>query len=542
MNKTGLDDYLQKHSAKEFVDLPTSDANGPKEQIRLAANDGEKVFDKRRNIAGIAQAAFESRGTFYRTIEGRGFFFDDHEKKLHDLEQKEFGRLLTYLTGLSSTEDYFRFVIDILQSHVTRNGKMVNVYTFASYNQASGELAVSDGGSHVWFYKNGHWRRGSNGDNGAIFLTDPNSDPWAPEFSNEDDGENLSWFLEQINFEGDDRHVLDQKALLRIWLVFLYFRSYFSIRPIPAFFGPKGSGKSTITRMIGRLHLGGEFNVTGLRADKEDAFVAGLTNSVFYVADNADSRIKWLEDGLARYATGETYRLRSLYSTNTLSSYKATAILMLTSRDPKFRRADVAERLLPFELKRFSSFREEPALFGELKKRRGRIIGDLMSLAAKAAEAIRTIPPPELSYRMADFAGFGWRIYKKRKTPRAWLGILERLEKAQTTFASEEDTVISIMRELLESGQLKSPLTTGAIFALARGIALRERIPFSNTAQGFGRKLRESERTIELELGYKIVQTSIHAGKVSIAFQKVRPISSTSVTKATRPGDTGYNG
>ena len=82
--------------------------------------------------------------------------------------------------------------------------------------------------------------------------------------------------------------------------------------------------------------MGKEFEVSGLRKEKEDAFVAAVTNRVLYAIDNADTRVDWLEDALARYATGEAFRFRRLYTTNEEVSYRPRAILMLTSRDPLF--------------------------------------------------------------------------------------------------------------------------------------------------------------------------------------------------------------
>ena len=46
--------------------------------------------------------------------------------------------------------------------------------------------------------------------------------------------------------------------------------------------GPQGSGKSTACRLIGRFLLGEEFDVSGIRKEKEDAFIAAITNRVIH--------------------------------------------------------------------------------------------------------------------------------------------------------------------------------------------------------------------------------------------------------------------
>jgi hypothetical protein len=83
-----------------------------------------------------------------------------------------------------------------------------------------------------------------------------------------------------------------------------FFPALRRTRIIPAFLGPMGSAKTSTMPMIGILLCGAEFDVTGLSRGREDAFVAAVSNRVIVALDNADSRIPWLEDSLATYATG----------------------------------------------------------------------------------------------------------------------------------------------------------------------------------------------------------------------------------------------
>jgi hypothetical protein len=59
-----------------------------------------------------------------------------------------------------------------------------------------------------------------------------------------------------------------------------------------------------------KIELG---RVTQLRREREDAFVAAVTNRTVVALDNADAKVLWLEDALATYATGVRYQLRQLY-------------------------------------------------------------------------------------------------------------------------------------------------------------------------------------------------------------------------------------
>ena len=330
----------------------------------------------------------------------------------------------------------------------------------------------------------------------------------------------LTWFLNQFNFVGNEAEAQFQKEIFEVWLLSILFKSILHTKPILTFLGPQGSGKTTCNKLIGRLFLGNNFNVSGLRTDKEDAFVASITNRIFYSIDNADSRVTWLEDALARYATGETFRLRRLYSTNEEVSYKPRAILMLTSRDPHFRRPDVAERLLIMRLNRLEKFKDEDSLFNDLSNNRSIIMGDLLNKAGEALESLKVVPAPQLGFRMADFASFGWRIYKSKGIEKRWEEIMDWLVKQQSAFASEGDSLIEIIKMIVGTG-IETPVTTGDLFTQGKTIAEEQNLPFPKTPQSFGRRFWEMQRVIELELDVKIKQTSIGGGKKAVVFQKV---------------------
>jgi ABC-type enterochelin transport system ATPase subunit len=53
-------------------------------------------------------------------------------------------------------------------------------------------------------------------------------------------------------------------------------------RLISAFLGGQGAGKSTAQRLTGRLLVGPRFEASDVCADREDAFIAAITNKVVY--------------------------------------------------------------------------------------------------------------------------------------------------------------------------------------------------------------------------------------------------------------------
>lgn len=228
-------------------------------------------FDKRRQIALLLQEWLTARGDFLRTDDGRAFFFHRQERRLYDVEQTPFRHLLTEVSGLAATENFLRFTLDLLQATANRTTRLAEVHTFAHFDNDRGILAVSDGSGGVWVReRGGDWKLQNNGDDSLLFLADPHAKAWVPDFSR--NGRELEWFLSQFMFANSPLPAEDYRTLMFIYLIQQFFPPLRRTRMIPAFLGPQGSGKTTAMRLLGRLLIGSEFDVTGLQRDREDAF------------------------------------------------------------------------------------------------------------------------------------------------------------------------------------------------------------------------------------------------------------------------------
>jgi hypothetical protein len=470
-----------------------------------------KAFDKRRQILTLAAAALKGAGHFCRTRDGQLYYFSKSDRRLYDLEQQDFAHVLTEVSGLSSTEGEFRFVLAMLQAEAART-RHVEVHCFSYFDPERGFLAVSDGGPGVWIReRGGRWTHGWNGEHGLLFFTESDAVPFQPDFDAAP--EDLDWLLEQIPFAEGTLTIEEQRNCLLIALLQLFFPPLRRTAVIPAFLGPQGAGKSTALRILGRFLVGPQFDVTQLRADKEDAFVASVTNRLVCGLDNADTRVKWLEDALATYATRQRYQMRKLYTTNDEIAYRPRAFLMLSSRDPHFRRPDVAQRLLPFYFERLDSYREEASIFDALEQRRGRVWGALLGYLGRLADVIPDIQAPALRFRMADFATFGWRATRAAGREQAWLEILKKLDMAQSHFAAEGDGMIEALRVLLERDGQIGPLSSGELFLKCTEVATSHGLLIPRTAGGFGQKLTTMKPIIESELSVSFADDRRHQNK-----------------------------
>ena len=499
----GPDDLIALHGDATMLRALDSEAESSElpERIRAVVLENTiPLFDKRRRISELIEGALRERGEFCRTPDERLFFFETSERRLYDLEETCFGRLLTNLSGLSATEAFFKFALDTLQARQSNQARLVEVHSFAYHNPETSLLAVSDGAGAVWFReRGGQWRLGRNGEEGLYFVTERESSPWVPELSATPDA--LDCFLECFRFADALLSREEARTAFTVWILQQFFPELRRTRIIPTFLGQQGSGKTTGERLVGRLLLGPSFDVTGIQREREDAFVAAVTNRVLLGLDNADSKIPWLADSLSLYATGQKYRLRKLYTTNQEVSYAPRAILMISSRDPQFNRPDVSERLLPIYCERPERYFTEAQIFDDLQKRRGAVMGALLNQVAHIADSLPEVEPRAMPFRMADFASFGERLFRPIGRSGEWLGIMEKIERAQSAFASEGDGIVTAILELVAREGVIAGMSIGDLFKKCSDLAEEEGLALPRSLQGFGRALSTRRRVIELEGG-----------------------------------------
>ena len=264
------------------------------------------TFDKKRLIASLVEDVLKSNGQFCRSHNAL-YYLPNSDRRLLEFGHPIFANLLTDISGLSQTETFFQFVLDRLTA-LARRAIAREIHTLSYYDETTGMLGVSDGGTGMWIReRGGHWQRALNGECGILFRTDLDADSWEAEFPSNPDSEEfkqLDWFWEQFPFFFYNGEFPDhQRGLLRMTLLQRFFPPLSRSNLIPTFLGPPGSGKSTAQRLLGRLLVGPRFELSDLKAENYDAFVAATTNRLVYGVDNIDARVGWFQDAIARYAT-----------------------------------------------------------------------------------------------------------------------------------------------------------------------------------------------------------------------------------------------
>jgi hypothetical protein len=503
--------------------------------VRDIMNSKMPRFDKPRAVTDLIFAHFSAQGRWVKQ-EGdeRLLYFSTPDRRLYDLDSRAFEYLIAHTTKLSPAETLFNHAVRRIVADVARTTVPTPVRALSHYDAASGLLAVSDGGPGVWVHAEpgALWEHVDNGTDGLLFTLDEATDPWTPEWG-ADDEQVLQTYYEGFRFGAGEAGLTraDQQVLLRVWMLNMFFPPLRYTKPIPAFLGGQGSGKTSAVRRVGQVLLGPRFDVIKADKEKEDGCRAAITSTTLVGLDNADKEFPWLENFLATYATGTRYDLRQLYTTNDRVSYAARALLVLNSRDPRFNRPDVAERLLPLWCDvpdpAHRAFKTEHALRDALAAHRPRWWGAWLGVLGRLADGLATVPGPEtVAFRMADYASFGWRWAAICGFEvRAWTALVVKLEQAQIRFAAEGDGLIAVLRDLLtaQPNGVLGPIDTGALFQTVRREAELHGYLVPKTAKGFGQALTAKRRLIEVELGVTWTERKYHAGAREIELKRRIP-------------------
>ena len=199
-----------------------------------------------------------------------------------------------------------------------------------------------------------------------------------------------------------------QNLLLLVYLVTCFLPEI--PHPIPVLYGPQGSGKTTIFRMLRGLIDPSCTPVLSFPKNTSE-LVQQLSHhwSPFY--DNLGLISESNSDLLCRAVTGEGFTKRKNYSDDDDIIYSYRRCIGLNGVDAIVQRPDLLDRSILFELDRISSSRrqEERKLLKLFEDQRPVLLGAIFDALS---EAIRIYPSINLSElpRMADFASWGCAI------------------------------------------------------------------------------------------------------------------------------------
>lgn len=361
------------------------DVLGHKTTIKNGIEEG----DRKKVVANLLKRDILNHGKFL-SIQEELHYYVDETKEIYKIDKREPVKWLNFLSnkyGLSNSSTKDRYIIDIIENH----GRSVAEDTMANrlfyWDQNEMKLYVSNKGKYYYELDGKSIEKRFNGQNGIFFLDnysvkndkkDVATFEYIPPELRDNDiditgtlyDDNYSaiekLLINRTNFEHKTALNEDEQRMqLMSHLYTLPFYTSIETKPIMTFVGEKNSGKSSTMNMLGKFFLKTDYKVSSLSGDEKDFYVA-VVNSLLYFLDNVDNEddepADWLQDALAKTATGAEIRKRQLYKDTQEVRVKPDCFLGITSRSPYFKRDDVVDRMLVFHVKRVESEIDEDPL------------------------------------------------------------------------------------------------------------------------------------------------------------------------------------
>ena len=260
----------------------------------------------------------------------------------------------------------------------------------------------------------------------------------------------IEYYLDEIITLDKTNSNMNYKKLIEIWFYSLFFESIMPTKPLLAFIGEKGSGKTSVIRRMGKILYGEKFNVSPFTPDYKD-INAMITNNHLLAIDNLDSPTTNINDTLARVATGQVIKMRDLYTTNKQVDFEVHCYIALTSMKPHFTRDDVADRLICIFLHRFEDFESENKQMDGTDKNRDEIMSYVLLRLQRIIKKLKENKNKffKTKSRMGDFAEFALKIAENQKEQETLLQQFEALSRQQSDFATKEDIIYLILNEIV---------------------------------------------------------------------------------------------
>lgn len=456
-----LDGFIQRQSNPEASLLSLQKLLGeakPKYRLTSAIKDTinsirrkEKknilAFEINQQVGQLLKGELLERGQFYRTPLCP-YYLDQDSQTLYPIyKSARTTQRFLHGFGLNPTENIHNFVRDELEKAAYDHGIETTIHHFAHYDKTSNRLYLYNHDTEVFKISVSSVEVVVNGTDGHLFEALPGYKPFIRQEVTLETDLLTELYTSRVNIEAGSLELHEYQLLLEIWVYHLFFDELHTTHPILAFIGPKGSSKTSSIRRLGILLFGPNFQVCPI-PEKPDDFDAVVTNGFLVGFDNVDGQTSWLNDKLAIAATGGTIRKRELYSTNSMIEFPIKAHVAITSRTPKFRRDDVAERLLIFPLKTLDQKISEQHLQDELCQNRDLFMSwlllqlqDILRMLAQT----ESLPAIQTNLRMADFASFMLRLAMADGEAEAVQAILDKLVTSQSQFTLEQDPLFELL-------------------------------------------------------------------------------------------------
>lgn len=398
------------------------------------------AYYKRDLMLGIILRAMQAEGEFIRTTDdniwyirrdlGRPIIISRHSEYLDMILDLEY--------GVNASEIEQSFITAGLASYARNLPVSAVTGALSHYDIDTNSIILHTGKKTIFRITKDNIDKGVNGAFGVVFPWITSNEPFAPNMESK-----VDWADELFGGCLDNTIEFDKEealTVLKVWFLFLLFRSAAVSRPILSLFGQPGSGKSTLFRRIYAILYGRQRSLGAVTTP--DDFDHSVSVDPLVVLDNVDTWEKWLPDRLALSASTSDITKRKLYTDIDTITLKRQALVGITAHNPKFGREDVADRLLLISFHRLEHFIPEGDIINKLLEKRndiwGAIIRDIQLVLQVANPPASECP----QFRVEDFARVGYRISKALELCDQFRSGLRRVYIGQRLFSLEEEQLL----------------------------------------------------------------------------------------------------
>jgi energy-coupling factor transporter ATP-binding protein EcfA2 len=240
-------------------------------------------------------------------------------------------------------------------------------------------------------------------------------------------------------------------AVLRVYMLFLLFRSIAISRPILACLGQPGSGKSTLFRKLYALLYGRNKGVSSVTTQED--FDQNVAADPFVALDGVDSPASWLPDRLSLSASVSDITKRKLYTNADTIILKRTGLVGITAHNPRFGREDIADRMLLLTFERLHRFIPEQIIIDYVLEHRSSLWGGIIHDAQVVLGT--EIPHVDIQFRVEDFARIGTWISRALGCEAEFATAVETIRYGQRSFSLEEDApLIAALKKVVDENEI----------------------------------------------------------------------------------------
>lgn len=413
------------------------------------------AMQKAKNIANIIINDIESRGGSiipYNSMQELAFSVEGKyivaEEKINIFLSREY--------GYCSSQTIWNQIKDELYNYAVKNDEF-EVYIYSIHRNGKIYIGTKNNGLLIIEPERIYW--GDQGTDG-IFVKSDNVIDF--DFLNRQDDlksqsppiKTFDDILDLFIYEGSP---YTQKFLIKSWFYYTFFNPV--MKSILCVIGVPGSGKSFLQKMIKGLLYGFSRGISNPSSIPEEdyVFTMMLKDSKYLFLDEVNQGDPKIKSKFRMLVTGEEINIRPKYERKSIK-FRPSVWLIVSSHAPKFREADISQRMLIIRLDELREKEriQESVYFDLLEPHRSSIwksiVLELQRILQNLQRAGTENIPLKNYCRQVEMSNFAWKAFPDKKD--LCLKTFESLYSQQMDFSTEMDPIMDLFIEWHEE---KSP-------------------------------------------------------------------------------------